>query len=63
MIKLFFIDDEIKLRPTISKLFSLSVHKVIEAQDRLEVPKKSQSNRASVIICDLMMPKINDYGF
>jgi two-component system chemotaxis response regulator CheY len=63
MTKLLIIDDEIKLRQTISELFSLSGYEVIEAQDGLEGLKKIKQMPVDLIICDVMMPKLDGYAF
>lgn len=63
MIKILIIDDEIKLRQTISELLSLSGYEVIEAQDGLEGLKKVNQTQPDLIICDAMMPKLDGYGF
>jgi two-component system chemotaxis response regulator CheY len=63
MTKLLIIDDEIILRQTISELFSVSGYEVIEAQDGLEGLKKVNQTQPDLIICDVMMPKIDGYGF
>lgn len=63
MTKLLIIDDEINLRETISELFSLSGYEVIEAQDGLEGLQKVNQTQPDLIICDVMMPKLDGYGF
>jgi CheY-like chemotaxis protein len=63
MTKLLIIDDKINLRQTISELFSLSGYEVIEAQDGLEGLKMVNQTQPDIIICDIMMPKLDGYGF
>nr|WP_315182098.1 response regulator [uncultured Flavobacterium sp.] len=63
MKKLLIIDDETKLRETIAELFSFTGYNVIEAQDGMEGLEKVKQHNPSLIICDLMMPKLDGYGF
>ena len=59
MTKLLIIDDETKLRETIAELFSFTGYNVIEAQDGMEGLEKVKQHNPSLIICDLMMPKLD----
>nr|WP_315186148.1 response regulator [uncultured Flavobacterium sp.] len=63
MSKILIIDDEIKLRETIAELFSLINYQVFEAQDGSEGLEKVQEHKPDLIICDVMMPKLDGYGF
>lgn len=63
MIKILIIDDEITLRETISELLSYSGYDVYEAENGrhgLEMVKEIQPN---LILCDIMMPVLDGYGF
>ena len=63
MSKILIIDDEIKLRETIAELFSLINYQVFEAQDGSEGLEKVKEHKPDLIICDVMMPKLDGYGF
>jgi DNA-binding response OmpR family regulator len=63
MAKILIIDDEIKLRETIAELFSFINYQVFEAQDGSEGLEKVQEHKPDLIICDVMMPKLDGYGF
>jgi DNA-binding response OmpR family regulator len=63
MKKILIIDDEIKLREAIVELFSFIGYQIIEAQDGLDGLDKVKSYQPDLIICDVMMPKLDGYGF
>jgi DNA-binding response OmpR family regulator len=63
MAKILIIDDEIKLRETIAELFSFINYQVFEAQDGSEGLEKVKEHKPDLIICDVMMPKLDGYGF
>ena len=63
MKKVLIIDDEIKLREAIVELFSFIGYQIVEAQDGLEGLDKVKSHRPDLIICDVMMPNLDGYGF
>jgi DNA-binding response OmpR family regulator len=63
MKKILIIDDEIKLREAIVELFSFIGYEIVEAQDGLDGLEKVQLHSPNLIICDVMMPKLDGYGF
>lgn len=63
MIKILIIEDEIKLRETVSELLSLAGYQVTEAKDGLDGLEKVKQTNPDLIICDVMMPKLDGYGF
>lgn len=63
MAKLLIIDDEIKLRETICELFRMTGYEVFEAKDGLDGIEKVIQLKPDLIICDIMMPKLDGYGF
>lgn len=63
MITLLIIDDEIKLRETVSELLSYAGYEVIEAADGKEGLAKVKEFKPDLILCDLMMPILDGYGF
>ena len=60
---ILIIDDEIKLREAIVELFSFIGYQIVEAQDGLDGLDKVQLHAPDLIICDVMMPKLDGYGF
>lgn len=63
MAVLLIIDDEVKLRETISELLSFVGYHVIESQDGRDGLEKVQQFTPDLIICDIMMPILDGYGF
>lgn len=63
MTKILIIEDEIKLRETLSELLALAGYEVLEANDGIEGLKKANQANPDLIICDVMMPKLDGYGF
>ncbi len=63
MKKVLIIDDEIKLREAIVEIFSFIGYQIVEAQDGVDGLDKVQLHRPDLIICDVMMPKLDGYGF
>ena len=63
MATLLIIDDETVLRETLSELFTMVGHKVVEAADGLDGLEKVKVSKPDLIICDIMMPKLDGYGF
>lgn len=63
MAKILIIDDEETLRLTICELLSFVGHKVYDAEDGKEGLEKVKEFKPDIIICDVMMPKLDGYGF
>ncbi len=63
MTKILIIDDEVKLRETICELLSFVGYDVHEAQDGKEGLEKVKQFKPDLIICDIMMPIMDGYGF
>lgn len=63
MKKILIIDDEIKLRETLVELFSFIGYESIEAQDGFEGLEKTIVHVPNLILCDVMMPNLDGYGF
>ncbi len=63
MKKVLIIDDEIKLREALVELFSFIGYQIVEAQDGLDGLDKVKAHHPDLIICDIMMPKLDGYGF
>ncbi|MCR4029668.1 MULTISPECIES: response regulator transcription factor [Flavobacterium] len=63
MAKILLIDDEETLRMTICELLSFIGHKVCEAKNGKEGLEKVCEFQPDVILCDIMMPKLDGYGF
>lgn len=63
MAKILIIDDEETLRITICELLSFVGYKVCEAEDGRDGLEKVKKFKPDVILCDIMMPKLDGYGF
>lgn len=63
MKKILIIDDEISLRETVAELLMVIEFSVFEAQNGEEGLKKVQEIVPNLIICDIMMPVLDGYGF
>lgn len=63
MAKILIIDDEETLRITICELLSFVGHKICEAEDGRDGLEKVKEFKPDVILCDIMMPKLDGYGF
>jgi DNA-binding response OmpR family regulator len=63
MKKIVIIDDEIKLREALVELFSFMGYEIFEAQDGIEGLEKVDLHQPDLILCDVMMPKLDGYGF
>ena len=63
MTKILIIDDEVKLRETICELLCFDGYDVCTAQDGKEGLEKVKHFKPDLIICDVMMPIMDGYGF
>jgi len=63
MAKILIIDDELKLRETIHELLSFAGYDVIEAQNGYDGLQKVKDFIPDLILCDIMMPVLDGYGF
>jgi len=63
MKKVLIIDDEVNLRETIAEMLSYTGHHVCLAKDGIEGLTKVVEFQPDIIICDVMMPELDGYGF
>ena len=63
MAKILIIDDEVRLRETICELLSYAGYDVLDAQDGMDGLQKVGKFIPDVILCDIMMPILDGYGF
>lgn len=63
MIKVLIIDDEVNLRETIAEMLSYTGYHVCLAKDGIEGLQKVEEFLPQIIICDVMMPELDGYGF
>lgn len=63
MAKILIIDDEETLRITICELLSFVGHEVCDAGDGKKGLEKVKEFKPDIILCDIMMPKLDGYGF
>ncbi|GAB4056414.1 two-component regulator propeller domain-containing protein [Spirosoma litoris] len=59
---LLIIDDNADIRTYVRMVFEPDYH-IIEAEDGLDGLEKATANLPTVIICDLMMPRLDGFGF
>lgn len=63
MAKILIIDDEEKLRETICELLSYAGYDVLTAEEGMEGLEKVKQFIPDIILCDVMMPVLDGYGF
>lgn len=63
MKKILLIDDEPNLRETIAEMLIFSGYEVCLAKDGNDGLQKATAFRPDIIICDVMMPDLDGYGF
>lgn len=63
MATILIIDDEVKLRETISEMLSFIGYDVHQAENGVEGLEKVAQLLPHIIICDIMMPILDGYGF
>lgn len=63
MAKILIIDDEERLRETMCELLSYAGYDVLEAQNGMEGLEKIKKFIPDLILCDIMMPILDGYGF
>ena len=63
MAKILIIDDELRLRETICELLSYAGYDVLDAQDGIDGLEKVLQFIPDLILCDIMMPVLDGYGF
>ena len=63
MTTILIIDDEEKLRETICEMLSFVGYDVYQAKNGLEGLEKVAQLLPNIIICDIMMPILDGYGF
>ena len=61
MAKLLVIDDEIQLVEMVKMRLEANGHEVITAKDGQEGLAKAKSENPELIMCDIMMPKMDGY--
>jgi len=62
MTKILVIEDEPNVRANIAEILELADFEPIVAQDGSEGVQLAQENLPDLIICDIMMPKLDGYG-
>jgi DNA-binding response OmpR family regulator len=63
MNKILIIDDEVNLRETINELLTYSGYEVYEAENGKDGIEKIKETEPNLILCDIMMPFLDGYGF
>ena len=63
MTSILIIDDEEKLRENICEMLSFVGYDVYEAKNGMEGLEKVAQLLPNIIICDIMMPILDGYGF
>ena len=62
IIKVLLIEDDTTLRESTAELLELANYKVITAPDGEKGVLTAKAAHPDVIICDIMMPKLDGYG-
>ena len=63
MSKILIIDDEINLRETIAEMLTYLGYEIYLSNDGKDGLEKVKSVLPNLIICDIMMPVLDGYGF
>lgn len=61
--RLLLVEDDENTRQVLSMLFEREMFEVVEAQDGLEGINKLYEGLPAIIICDMMMPRMNGHEF
>jgi DNA-binding response OmpR family regulator len=61
--KILIIEDEDKLLATLVYLLLYAGYQVVQAKDGLEGLEKVQQEKPNLILCDIMMPRLNGIEF
>ena len=61
MVKILVIDDEIQLIEMVKIRLEANGHEIITAKDGQEGLEKAKSENPALIMCDVMMPKMDGY--
>jgi CheY-like chemotaxis protein len=62
MATLLVIEDEAPLRANLVRLLTAEGHKVLTAADGVEGIRQARDGRPDLVICDILMPKVDGYG-
>ena len=62
MATLLVIEDEAPLRANIARLLTAEGYRVIAAADGDEGIRRVRENRPDLVICDILMPRVDGYG-
>ncbi|MCW2120303.1 response regulator [Flavobacterium sp. 7A] len=63
MAKILFIEDEVEIRVLVSEFLLFMGYEIVEAIDGVDGLEKVHKELPELILCDLMMPKLDGYGF
>lgn len=63
MAKILIIDDETTLRETVSELLSFKGYDIYQAENGQQGIQKVKEVEPHLILCDIMMPVLDGYGF
>lgn len=63
MKKILLIEDNLEIRENIEEILNFSGYLVLTAKDGLEGISTAKENKPDLIICDIMMPIVDGYGF
>ncbi len=62
MKKVLLIEDDTTLRENTAELLELEHYKVITASNGVQGLELAKSEHPNIIVCDIMMPKLDGYG-
>jgi DNA-binding response OmpR family regulator len=62
MAKILIVDDEAKIRDVIKEYAEFEGYETDEASDGMEAVEKCRKNDYDIIVCDVMMPKLDGFS-
>lgn len=61
--KVLIVDDARWQRSNLTKILSAAGHEVVQAADGSEALERVAAEHPQVVVCDLLMPRLDGFGF
>jgi len=61
--KILIVEDEKNIRENIHEILEIKGFEVFEAKDGMEGVEAFMTERPDFVLCDIMMPRLDGYGF